>query len=77
MHQTYKANTQKCFDNKSDPHIALLQIRSTPLWPEMPSPATLLVNQLVRGIMQPINRPPIGVNNNEEHYEAIVKRQTK
>ena len=27
--------------------------------------------------MPTINRPLIGVNNNDEHYEALVKRQTK
>ena len=24
-----------------------------------------------------INRPPIGLNNDDEHYEALVKRQMK
>ena len=27
--------------------------------------------------MSTINRPPIGVNNNDEHYKTLVKRQTK
>ena len=27
--------------------------------------------------MPTINRPLIGVNNDDEHYEALVKRQTK
>ena len=34
MYQTYKANAQKCLDTKSDLHIALSQIRSTPLGPD-------------------------------------------
>ena len=59
MYQTYKANTQKCFDTSSDPHIALMQIRSTPLGQGLPSPATLLFNHPVRG-MPIINRPPTG-----------------
>ena len=27
--------------------------------------------------MLTINRPLIGVNNNDEHYQALVRRQTK
>ena len=27
--------------------------------------------------MPTINRLPIGVNNDDEHYQALVKRQTK
>ena len=27
--------------------------------------------------MPTINRPPIGVNNDDGHYEALVKRQAK
>ena len=77
MYQTFKVNTQKCFDTKSDPHMALLQIRSTPLGPGLPSHATLLFNCPIRGIMPIINRPPIGLNNNDKHYEASVKRQMK
>ena len=77
MPQTYKANIIKCIDTKSDPHIAFLQIRLTPLGTGLPSPATLLFNHPIRGIMPKINRPPIGVNNDDEHYEALVKGQTK
>ena len=77
MHQTYKANTQKCCDTKSDPDIALLQIRSTPLMPGLPSLTTLLFNCPIRDVMPTINRPPIGVNNSDDHYEELIKRQTK
>ena len=63
MHKTYKANTQKFFDTKSDPHIALLQIRSTPLGLGLPSPATLLFNHPIRGIMAIIYRPLVCLNN--------------
>ena len=77
MYQTYKANAQKCLDAKSDPHIALLQIISRPLGLGLPSPATLLFNHPVRGIMPIINGPPIGLNNDNEHYEALNMRQMK
>ena len=64
-----KHTLKKCFDTKGDVHIALLQIQMTPLGPGFPSPATILFNCPIRGIMPKIN--------NEEHYEAILNRQTK
>ena len=63
---------KNCLDTKSDPHIALLQIRSAPLGPGQ-SHAILLFNDPIRGIMPIINRPLIGVNNNDEHYETLIK----
>ena len=77
MYQIYQADTQKCFDTKSDPPIALLQIRSTPLGPVLPGPATLLFSYPVRGIMPILTRLPLNLNNDEEHYEALISRQTK
>ena len=64
-------HAQKCLDTKCDPHIAYIadQINTTR--------ATLLFNCLIRGIMPIVNRPPIGLNNVDEHYEALIKRQMK
>ena len=72
-----KQKLKNSFDAKPDPHIPLLQIRSTILGPEPSSPATLLSNYPIRGIMPTIKIPLIGINNNDEHYEALVKRQIK
>ena len=72
-----KHTLKKCFDSKGDPHIALLQICMTPLGQVLPSPATVLFNCPIRGIMPMINRPTVGRDNDEEHYEALIKRQTK
>ena len=58
-------------------HIALLQIRTTPLGPELPGPATLLFTHPIRGIMPKLTGPVISPNNYDEHYETLVKRQTK
>ena len=66
MQQIYKACTEKCFDIKWDPHIALLQIRMTPLGLGLPSPATMLFNHPIRGIMPTISRLPIGIDIGEE-----------
>ena len=68
---------QKCTDTKSHIHIALLQIRWTPLWSGLPKPATLLFNHPVRGIMPIINRPLIKSSNDGYHYEEWLKRQMK
>ena len=64
-----------CFDSGSDVHIALLQKRTTPLGQGLPSPATLLFNCPVRGIMPVMDRPPININKDYEHHKALVNRQ--
>ena len=50
---------KKYIDINIDTHLALHQIRSTPLGQRLPSPATLLFNCLVRGIMPILNRQPV------------------
>ena len=77
MHHIYKVYKQKCSDNKSDTHIALLQIRLTPLGPGLPNPATLLFNQPKRSIMPIVSLMPISPNNDGEHYGVLAKRETK
>ena len=72
-----KFTLKKCLDTKGDPHTALLQIRMTLLEPGLPSLATILFNCPIRGIVPIINRLPMGFDKDEEHYEALVKRQTK
>ena len=76
MHQIYKEDNKKCIDTKSDMHITLLQIRSTPLGPGFPSTATLLFNFPIRGVKLILSRLPIRANN-DQHYEALVERKTK
>ena len=72
-----KHTIKKCTDAKLDIHIDLLQIRSTPLGPGLLCPAKLLFNCPLRDIMPIINRPPVNSNKGNEHYEALIKRQTK
>ena len=62
-----------CIDTKLDIHIAILQIRSTPLGPRLPSLINLLFNCPKRGILPIINRPPVNTNNDDEHYEELLK----
>ena len=68
---------RKCFDSKDDPHIALLQIHITLLGPEPHSPVIMLFNHLIRGKMPIFNSPLVGRDNDEEHYKALIKRQTR
>ena len=68
---------KKCFDSRGDQHIALLQIWMIPLGHGLPSPATTLFNCPITGIMPIIIRPLVGIDNDEEHHEAIIKRQSK
>ena len=72
-----KCTIKKCTDTNLDIHIALLQIRSAPLGADLPSPAMLLFNHPIRGIIPIINRLPFNSNNNYDHCKALVKRQTK
>ena len=49
----------------------------TPLGQGHPSPVIMLFNCLITGMMSVINRPLIGINNDDEHHKVIIKRQTK
>ena len=49
----------------------------TPLGQGLPSPATMLLIFSIRRILPVINRPSVGIDNDQEHYGAIVKRQMK
>ena len=68
---------KKCSDSGSDVHMAVLQIRTTPLGQGLPNPATLLFNHLVRGIMLVMDMQPINVNNNDEHHKRLMHMQGK
>ena len=66
-----KCTLKKCFDSRGDPHIDLLQIHMTTLGQELPNPATMLFNHPTMPI---INRPLVGIDNDGEHHEAIIKK---
>ena len=57
-----KGYYQKCTDTKSNIHTVLLQIPSTPVRPGLPSPAMLLFNHPIRGIMPITDRLLISSN---------------
>ena len=57
--------------------MASLQIRATPLGQGLPSPATLLFNCQVCGIMPVIDRKPVSVDDDKEHRKNLMHRQSK
>ena len=52
--------------------MAMLQIRTTPLGQGLPSPAMLLFNFPVRGIMPVMDRPPINVDNDDKNHQTLM-----
>ena len=49
----------------------------TPIGPGLPVPATLFFNQPIRALLPQINREPININTEGEHYEALKAHQDK
>lgn len=47
--QTVKNTIKKCYFEKSDPHLALLELRNTPIDSVIGSPAQLLNSRRLRG----------------------------
>ena len=75
LHQVHQTHYKKCLDSSGDIHMTMLQIRTTPLGLGLPSPAMLLFNCPVRGIMPVMDRPPINVDNEDEHQQTLMHRQ--
>ena len=72
-----KHTLKKCFDNYAYTHLVLLQIRFTPLGSGEPTPVALIFNSPIRGIMPDMNWSPINADSDNDHYDALVERQTK
>ena len=72
-----KCTIKKYTDTGGDIHMAILQIRTTSLGQGLPSPTMLLFNCPVRGIMPVMDRPPINIDNDDEHHQTLMHRQCK
>ena len=57
--------------------MALLQICSIPLGQGLLSPATLMLNRQIQGIMPVLDHKPIGKDNDDEHHSKLIHRQHK
>ena len=63
------------FDTNSNANLALLQIGSMTIGSGLPSPASILFNWPIRGLLPQIGRAQILFNNDDDHYDTIIKRQ--
>lgn len=64
--QTVKKTLHKCFQNRDDPYLALLTLRTTPGKNNSPSPAAKLMNRQLRTLL------PIMRKNNADHYRPTL-----
>ena len=71
MHKICETYHQKCFDNKSNINLTILQIRPTPIDVGLPSTATLLFNRPMGALLPQMNREPININAFDIHYEVL------
>ena len=60
-----------------DINLALLQIHTTPLGQGLLSPATLMFNRQIHGIMPVLDQKPIGKDYDGEHHSKPLDRQHK
>ena len=67
---------KKCFDTNVDVNLVLLQVRSTPVCPCLPIPATIIFNRPIRDLLYWINLSPMW-NYSEENYNAFKLRHGK
>ena len=65
MHKLHEMHNQKCLYTNNDMNLALLQIISMPIDTGLPSPATLLFNRPIIGLLPKMNREPIDINNDD------------
>ena len=70
MHKFFEVYHEKCLDNIDDVSLALLQMRSTPIGAGLPSPATLLFNRPIKGLLPQITRELFNINGDDKHFEA-------
>lgn len=74
MVRTVKTLVKKCKRSKQDIQIALLNLRVTPLDPNLPSPAEILFGRPVRTTL-PSNHPPQITQKSQQVYEQLNERR--
>ena len=72
-----KCTLKKCANSGGDINMALLQICTTPVGQGLQSPATLMFNRQVHGIMAVLDNKPVGQDCDDEHHSKLVDRQNK
>ena len=72
-----KHTFKKCADLGRDKNMALLQIHTMSLGQGLLSPATLMFNRQVQGIMPVLDCQLIRQDCDDDHYNKLVDRQQK
>ena len=72
-----KCTFKKCVESSSDINMALLHICTTQLDPGLLSPATLMFNRQVQGIMPVLHHKLVGQDCDDDHHSKLVDRQYK
>ena len=62
---------KKCIDTNKYVNLSLLQVRSMPIGHGLLSPATILLNRLVTGLLHIIHRMPILYDYDNEHFDVL------
>ena len=68
-----KRAMKKCVDTNSNANLALLQIRYMPIGLILLTPASILLNRPVRGLLSKIGRAPILFGSDDDHHNALLK----
>ena len=63
----------KYYETNADVYMSLLQVRSTPVIPGLPSPAKFLFKRLANGLLLRFNKPPIMHHKNKSNHTAFKK----
>ena len=75
--QTVKGLLQKCKESGSDPHLAMLCLRSTPLDHNIPSPAELLNSRVYQTNLPAISKPSLSLSADGDINAKLQTRQEK
>ena len=62
---------KKLYETNANIYMSLLQGRSTPVSPILPSPATLPVNRPARGLLLRCSGPPIICDKDKNNHAAL------
>ena len=75
--QTVKSLLQKCKESGSDPHLAMLCLRGTPLDHHIPSPAELLNSRVYQTNLPAISKPSLSLSADGDINAKLQTRQEK
>ena len=71
-----KRKRKTSYENIAEIYMSLLHIRSTPVSPRLPIPATLLFNRLARGLLPRFSGPTIICDNDDINHAALTNSQS-